>query len=91
MALVSAPPDLAPDRVGDLILRRWLAQGGMAEGRAVAQAIRAGGRFADFKRAFGELGHKPDGRGYAQAVPPIAPEWQGKRRLELLEAAHGER
>ncbi|MCA9707922.1 MAG: protein kinase, partial [Myxococcales bacterium] len=31
MALVSAPPDLAPDRVGDLILRRWLAQGGMAE------------------------------------------------------------
>ena len=68
-----------------------LAQGGMAEGRAVAQAIRAGGRFADFKRAFGELGHKPDGRGYAQAVPPIAPEWQGKRRLELLEAAHGER
>jgi radical SAM superfamily enzyme YgiQ (UPF0313 family) len=68
-----------------------LAQGAFAEGRAVAQAIRAGGRFSDFKRAFGELGHKPDGRGYAEAVPPIAPEWQGKRRLALLEAAHGER
>lgn len=32
-----------------------LAQGGRAEGRAVLDAVHAGGRFADWKRAFGEL------------------------------------
>ena len=32
-----------------------LAQGGSAEGRAVLDAIRAGGRFADWKRAFDAL------------------------------------
>ena len=29
-----------------------LAQGGSAEGLAVLEAVRAGGRFADYKRAF---------------------------------------
>jgi len=51
-----------------------LAQGGEAEGRAVAEAVRAGGRYADFKRAFGGLGHKPDGAGYLDVEAPIAPE-----------------
>lgn len=32
-----------------------LAQGGQAEGRAVVDAVRAGGRFADWKRAFEAL------------------------------------
>ena len=32
-----------------------LAQGGRAEGRAVLDAVRAGGRFADWKRAFEAL------------------------------------
>ncbi|MFW5876672.1 MAG: radical SAM protein [Myxococcota bacterium] len=32
-----------------------LAQGGQAEGRAVLQAVRAGGRFRDWKAAFGAL------------------------------------
>jgi radical SAM superfamily enzyme YgiQ (UPF0313 family) len=30
-----------------------LAQGGFAQGRAVYDAVKAGGRFADYKRAFG--------------------------------------
>jgi radical SAM superfamily enzyme YgiQ (UPF0313 family) len=44
------------------ISARWgwveyvLAQGGMAEGRAVLAAVHAGGRFKDYKKAFGELG-----------------------------------
>jgi radical SAM superfamily enzyme YgiQ (UPF0313 family) len=32
-----------------------LAQGGRSEGRAVLEAVRAGGRFADWKRAFDAL------------------------------------
>lgn len=32
-----------------------LAQGGSAEGLAVLEAVRAGGRFADYKRAFEEV------------------------------------
>lgn len=36
-----------------------LAQGGVAEGHAVLDAVRAGGKFADWKRAFGAL---PDDR-----------------------------
>ncbi len=57
-----------------------LAQGGEAEGRAVAEAVRAGGRYADFKRAFGKLGHKPDGAGYLEVEAPIAPERLKHRR-----------
>jgi hypothetical protein len=57
-----------------------LAQGGPAEGRAVLAAVRAGGRFSDFKRAFGELGHAPDGAGYAGLVTPLAPERQKLKR-----------
>jgi radical SAM superfamily enzyme YgiQ (UPF0313 family) len=77
------------------ISARWawveyvLAQGGEAEGRAVARAVRAGGRFADFRRAFAELGHEPDGKGYAGVVPPIAPERLKHRRLRLVGGATG--
>ena len=64
-----------------------LAQGGVAEGEALMAAVRAGGRFADYRRAFAELGHSPDGRGYAEAVAPIAPERAKMRRLTLVGAA----
>ncbi len=60
-----------------------LSQGGETEGLAVAAAVRAGGTFAHFKRAFAELGHRPDGRGYAEATPPVAPDRERKRRLLL--------
>ena len=56
-----------------------LSQGGAAEGLAVVEAVRAGGSFASFKRAFAALGHAPDGRGYAEAVPPLRPDRQRKR------------
>jgi radical SAM superfamily enzyme YgiQ (UPF0313 family) len=58
-----------------------LAQGGAAEGHALLAAVRAGGRFADYKRAFAELGHKPDGQGYAEVQTPLAPERLKRRSL----------
>ena len=62
-----------------------LAQGGRAEGLAVAQAARAGGSFADYKRAFAELGHAPDGEGYAGVKTPLAPErLRLKRQLSIV-------
>lgn len=36
-----------------------LAQGGVAEGRAVMEAVKAGGSFADYERAFARLTHPP--------------------------------
>ena len=62
------------------------AQGGTAEGIALAKATREGGRFADFRKAFAELGHKPDGEGYADATMPIAPELAGMKRLVIARA-----
>ncbi|MFO0570365.1 MAG: radical SAM protein [Polyangiaceae bacterium] len=62
-----------------------LSQGGPAEGRAVAEAVRAGGSFANYKRVFGALGHRPDGAGYAEARPPLRPDRERKRRLALAE------
>jgi len=50
-----------------------LAQGGFAEGEAVAAAIARGGRFSDFRAVFGDLGHDPDsepGRGAGAQVAP---------------------
>jgi radical SAM superfamily enzyme YgiQ (UPF0313 family) len=51
-----------------------LAQGGEAEGLALVAAVRAGGRYSDYRKAFGDLGHKPDGKGYDGVATPIAPE-----------------
>ncbi|MGO9713877.1 MAG: B12-binding domain-containing radical SAM protein [Polyangiaceae bacterium] len=54
-----------------------LAQGGEAEGLAVADVVRAGGGFAGYKRAFGELAKaRPDGNGGARprralAIAPV--------------------
>jgi radical SAM superfamily enzyme YgiQ (UPF0313 family) len=60
-----------------------LAQGGAAEGHALLAAVRAGGRFADYKRAFAELGHTPDGKGYAEVQTPLAPERLKRRSLVI--------
>jgi radical SAM superfamily enzyme YgiQ (UPF0313 family) len=42
-----------------------LSQGGEAEGRAVYEAVRRGGGFSAYRRAFEALGHFSDGRDYA--------------------------
>jgi radical SAM superfamily enzyme YgiQ (UPF0313 family) len=60
-----------------------LSQGGVDEGLALLRAVRSGGRFSDYRRAFAELGHEPDGRGYAEVVAPIAPERLKHKRLTL--------
>ena len=61
-----------------------LAQGGLAEGRAVWTAAQNGARFANFRAAFTELGHSPDGAGYASALPVAGPEWKGRRKLDVV-------
>ncbi len=61
-----------------------LAQGGIPEGEALLEAVREGGRFADYRRAFAKLGHAPDGRGYREAATPLAPERLKLRRLSLV-------
>ncbi|HEX3777796.1 MAG TPA: radical SAM protein [Polyangiaceae bacterium] len=64
-----------------------LAQGGEAEGIALVSAVRAGGRFSDYKRAFATLGHRPDGAGYEGTATPIAPERLKHKKLPLAESA----
>jgi len=62
-----------------------LAQGGEAEGLALVTAVREGGRFSDYRRAFGVLGHRPDGSGYEGIETPIAPErMKHKKKLPLV-------
>ena len=63
-----------------------LAQGGLAEGRAVLRAVHAGARFADYRRAFAELGHLPDGAGYPDAELP-ALDASPRRRLSVVSSA----
>ena len=70
------------------ISARWawveyvLAQGGFAEGLALASAVDRGGRFSDYRAAFAELGHLPDGAGYAEVAARPAPE-RKLRRLSV--------
>jgi hypothetical protein len=51
-----------------------LAQGGLAAGRAAAQAARAGGRFADWKAAFAEV---PEPELVSTDAPATAPARPG--------------
>lgn len=44
-----------------------LSQGGPDEGLAVYEALKAGGSFSAYRKAFGTLGHEPDG------TRPVAP------------------
>jgi radical SAM superfamily enzyme YgiQ (UPF0313 family) len=60
-----------------------LAQGGRAEGLALARAVRSGGTYADHRREFAALGHSPDGEGYAGLATPIAPERLRLKRRPL--------
>ncbi|HEY6080775.1 MAG TPA: radical SAM protein [Polyangiaceae bacterium] len=64
-----------------------LAQGGVPEALALYRAVLAGGHFARYRAEFQALGHSPDGRGYAEAVAPIAPERLKQRRLNLAPAS----
>jgi radical SAM superfamily enzyme YgiQ (UPF0313 family) len=63
-----------------------LAQGGVAEGHAVLRAVEAGARFADYRRAFAELGHLPDGAGYPAAEMPALDD-SPRRRLSVVSSA----
>ncbi len=56
-----------------------LAQGGEPEGRALYEATKAGGRFADFKNAFAALGHAPSGAGTGTPAPPPRDVKPGRR------------
>jgi len=47
-----------------------LSQGGQLEGLAVLEAVHAGGRFADYRRAFERLGHRPDGAAAKKSIAP---------------------
>lgn len=47
-----------------------LSQGGAAEGRAVLDGLRRGGRFSDYRKAFVALGHHPDQTGYETVSMP---------------------
>jgi radical SAM superfamily enzyme YgiQ (UPF0313 family) len=60
-----------------------LAQGGVPEALALYRAVRAGGTFAAYRREFQALGHSPDGRGYAEAATPVAPERLKHKHLTL--------
>lgn len=48
-----------------------LAQGGEREGVAVRDAVKGGGRFADYKAAFGLLGHDPEAKAKAARLPVL--------------------
>ena len=60
-----------------------LSQGGAAEAEALLEAVHAGGRFGDYRRAFAALGHDPSGAGYAEAAPP-PPSRPLRRSLALV-------
>jgi radical SAM superfamily enzyme YgiQ (UPF0313 family) len=64
-----------------------LAQGGVAEALALYRAVKAGGQFAAYRREFLALGHDADGRGYAEAQTPVAPERLKQRRLNVVPPA----
>ncbi|MGE5788523.1 MAG: B12-binding domain-containing radical SAM protein [Myxococcales bacterium] len=49
-----------------------LAQGDVAEGLAVAEAVRQGGSFSDYRRVFEQLGHRTDAKP-AHARDPTLP------------------
>lgn len=62
-----------------------LAQGGAAEGLALARAVAQGGEFAQYRREFAELGHEPDGAAYEKTKAPLAPErLRMRRKLDVV-------
>lgn len=63
-----------------------LAQGDGEEGRAVLEAVRSGGRFSDYRRAFAPLGYNPRGEQRPRlSTTPLA-EPQNRRSLSVITA-----
>jgi radical SAM superfamily enzyme YgiQ (UPF0313 family) len=62
-----------------------LAQGDAVEGRALLEAVRAGGRFADYRKAFGRLGYGIKGEQMPRlsTVPWLDPPRKSQRSLQL--------
>jgi hypothetical protein len=67
-----------------------LAQGDEEEGLAVARAVHAGGRFADFRRELVELGYGVRGptapRVRVAAMVPVPPRSKSRARLNVTSA-----
>jgi radical SAM superfamily enzyme YgiQ (UPF0313 family) len=63
-----------------------LSQGGVAEGRAVLDALRRGGRFADYRAAFMALGHHPEETGYENVSMPAQPSAVRTKHLSVVRA-----
>lgn len=63
-----------------------LAQGDAEEGLALMRAVRAGGAFSDYKRAFGALGYAPRGeqRPRLATVPWLDPPRKSQRSLSVV-------
>ena len=62
-----------------------LSQGGPAEGRAVLEALKRGGRFADYREVFMKMGHHPDKTGYEKVTLPDSPRETHAERLSLIQ------
>lgn len=63
-----------------------LAQGDFEEGKALLEAVRAGGRFSDYRKAFGKLGYSSKGeqRPRLEAQPWLDPPRKSQRGLTVL-------
>jgi radical SAM superfamily enzyme YgiQ (UPF0313 family) len=60
-----------------------LAQGGEAEGLALYEAVKRGGKFSAYKRAFEALGHRSDGKDYETTTLPEPVRRYSKRLVTL--------
>jgi radical SAM superfamily enzyme YgiQ (UPF0313 family) len=61
-----------------------LAQGDAEEGKAVLQAVRAGGRFADYKKALEPLGYRPKGEQAPRLAKGTQIQAGTRRRLSVV-------
>jgi hypothetical protein len=66
-----------------------LAQGGVPEAEALLRAVRNGGRFADYRREFEQMGWSLDGSGLKQAPAAFSEPSSSdpvRRRLSVVPA-----
>jgi radical SAM superfamily enzyme YgiQ (UPF0313 family) len=63
-----------------------LAQGDFEEGKALLEAVRAGGRFSDYRKAFGKLGYSTKGEQAPrlETQPWLDPPRKSQRGLTIL-------
>jgi len=68
-----------------------LAQGDFDEGKALLDAVRAGGRFSDYRKAFGRLGYSSKGeqRPRLETQPWLDPPRKSQRGLTVLPTLEG--